>query len=74
MGALLGTCIMIQMFELYRLKMCSQFAGQFSRDNCRFVYIQVTDLFCNFPFGVNRLIVTWSLEPASTAVERHCAK
>ena len=74
MGTLLETLIMIQMFELYRLKMCGQFAGQFSRDNYRFVYIQVTDLFCNFPFCVNRLIVTWSLEPASTEVERQCAK
>ena len=74
MGTLLETLIMIQMFELYRLKMCGQFAGQFSWDNCRFVYIQVTDLFCNFPFCVNRLIVTWPLEPTSTEVERQCAK
>ena len=50
MRTLLDILGMIQMFELHRLKMCGQFAGQFSRDNCRFVYIQVTDLFCNFSF------------------------
>ena len=65
---------MIQIFELYRLKICGQVAGQFSRDNCRFIYIQVMALFCNLSFGVNRLIVTLSPWPASTAVERHRVK
>ena len=34
----------------------------------------MTDLFCNFLFNVNHLIVLWSLEPASTKVERQRAK
>ena len=57
---------------IYDSKMCGWFAGQFSRDNRRDIYMQWTDLLCILSFPLlNRLSLFASLSPASASAERH---